>query len=346
MGVNLENLPALGNWVNVTEAAEIIGISRQYAYRMAARTNDGLEGGWQTIHRIGTKGNYLISLNEVHERKRIKEAGGNVAGEIDIAEDEPEIFTPSPRLIYAYSWWLAAELVRRNPHFVIRETHPGGGMYDCLSIRDRRHGVGQYGQDAPTLVDLNRAGSIHTFREDPDGTVHDQTFTWLELLSLEHPSRLVDAIEEIAVLDNGEQHPPTPTSLAYLLLAEILMSKVTDDAIWDIRNEINDWDPFDDSLSGFIQEFPSIIDQPYESQTRSERASQMESPRRFWAVLRNQDAVLIVSSEGTVHTRQRSLHLSELTIDLAGGIRALAARLLAQADHERFEDAELIGSRT
>ena len=323
MAVTLDCLPQLDGWVNITEASEILGITRQYAYRMAKRTSDGLPGGWTTIHQIGTKPHYVIKLDEVWARRHNAEAGGKLFGDYDFEEEEPEVFQPSHRLIYAYSWWLAAELVRRNPHLIIRETHPGGGVYDCLSLRDGRHG-----DNAPTLVDINRAGSIHTFKQAPDGTVHDHTFTWSELLSLEHPYRLVDEIELLSGLNTEEESPATPQSRAYLLLAETLMSQVNEDAIWDVRSEIDD-DPYGDYLNGFIQQFPSVVDQPRPKQeSPTVHTSQLASAERYWAILRNQEPVLIVSAEGTAFTKHRSLQLSELTIDMAGGMQALAAKLI------------------
>lgn len=336
MAVNLDNLPQLDGWVNLTEAAEIIGITRQYSYRMAKRTNEGLGGGWQTIHRLGSNGHYVISLDEVQQRKRIRESGGNVAGEIEIEDpgnEKPASFEPSRQLLNAYSWWLAAELVRRNPHLIIHETHPGGGMYDCLSVRDGRHL-----SNAPTLVDINRAGRIHAFRQNLDGTVHDLTFTWAEALSVEYLHRLVDEIEMIVGLNPEEEWPPTPRSRAYELLAETLMSQVNEIAIWDVRNEIDDSDPFVDGLNGYIQQFPSIVDRPRsEQEALAGHNAQLGSGYRYWAILRNQEPVLVVSAEGIAYTRHRSMQLSELTVDMAGGVRALAAKLIHQADQERFD---------
>lgn len=336
MAVNLDNLPQLGEWVNLTEAAEIVGVTRQYAYRMAKRTNDGLSGGWQTIHRLGSNGHYVISLDEVHQRRLIKEAGGNVAGEIELGDQEdekPKIFEPSRPLINAYSWWLAAELVQRNPYFIIRETHPGGGQYDCLTVRD-----GREANDAPPLLEINRTGSIRAFRRDSAGGVHGHTFTWAEVLAAEYLYRLVDEIELIIGMNPDEEWPATPRSRAYLLLAETLMSQVHEDAIWDVRSEVDD-DPFEDYLNGYIQQFPSVVDQPRpEQEAFAAGYSQLKPPERYWAILRNQEPVLIVSAEGVAFTKHRSLQLSELAIDMAGGMRALAARLIDEAEGEVFHE--------
>jgi len=63
----LGNLPQLEGWVNLTEAAEILGISRQHAYRRARLANEGKMGGWKTVCRIGTKPSYVVALSELQE---------------------------------------------------------------------------------------------------------------------------------------------------------------------------------------------------------------------------------------------------------------------------------------
>lgn len=65
MSERLDNLPALEGWVNLAEASEILGISRQHAWRRARLTNDGLPGGWKTVHRVGDKPFYVVSVSEV-----------------------------------------------------------------------------------------------------------------------------------------------------------------------------------------------------------------------------------------------------------------------------------------
>ena len=61
----------------------------------------------------------------------------------------------SYRLCKIASWRLVGELHRRVPGaFNVYETHPGGGMYDCLSLYDR---------NAEHIADFNRGGSLHFF---------------------------------------------------------------------------------------------------------------------------------------------------------------------------------------
>lgn len=57
-------IPTLEGWVNITEAADMLGISRQHSWRMA--TSDPPK--WKTVHRIGTSGVYVVATSEVEER--------------------------------------------------------------------------------------------------------------------------------------------------------------------------------------------------------------------------------------------------------------------------------------
>lgn len=70
----LANLPVLSGWVNLTEAAEMLGISRQHSYRRARLANEGRVGGWKTCHRIGNKPSYVVSLEEIHTELKRREA--------------------------------------------------------------------------------------------------------------------------------------------------------------------------------------------------------------------------------------------------------------------------------
>ena len=65
MAAEFENIPVLDGWVNLTEAAEMIGITRQHAHKKARLANEGKPNGWKSIRRVGTKPMYLISTTEI-----------------------------------------------------------------------------------------------------------------------------------------------------------------------------------------------------------------------------------------------------------------------------------------
>jgi hypothetical protein len=58
-------LPVLEGWVNLTEAAEIIGITRQHSYKKASRF--GQVGGYKTLHRVGNQATYVVATSELDE---------------------------------------------------------------------------------------------------------------------------------------------------------------------------------------------------------------------------------------------------------------------------------------
>jgi hypothetical protein len=67
MGADLNKIPTLDGWVNLTEAAEILGFTRQHAFKKARQANEGHPNGWRSIRRIGTKPMYVVSTEEVDE---------------------------------------------------------------------------------------------------------------------------------------------------------------------------------------------------------------------------------------------------------------------------------------
>lgn len=65
MAAEFENFPALDGWVNLTEAAEMLGFTRQHAFKKARQANEGHPNGWRTIRRIGSKPMYVVSIAEI-----------------------------------------------------------------------------------------------------------------------------------------------------------------------------------------------------------------------------------------------------------------------------------------
>jgi len=66
MSAKLENVDQLEDWVNLTEASEILGISRQHAYKRARNTSEGLSNGFQTLRQVGSKPMYVVRRSELH----------------------------------------------------------------------------------------------------------------------------------------------------------------------------------------------------------------------------------------------------------------------------------------
>lgn len=56
------SVPTLeGGWITLTEAAEVLGITRQHSYKRAKN------GGYKTIRRIGTSPAFVVNRSELEE---------------------------------------------------------------------------------------------------------------------------------------------------------------------------------------------------------------------------------------------------------------------------------------
>lgn len=56
------NVPVLeGGWVTLTEAAEVLSITRQHSYKRAKN------GGYKTLRRIGTSPAFVVNRRELEE---------------------------------------------------------------------------------------------------------------------------------------------------------------------------------------------------------------------------------------------------------------------------------------
>lgn len=134
-------------------------------------------------------------------------------------------------LLNAASWTLAANLTRAHPDFQIRETHPGGGLYDCLTLVDDRR-----------TVWINRAGSI---RIEPPRDAAEQVLaaeTWQA--AVQHHAgqrRLAEQILAACHLRWPTPLPPaTPAVLTYRVAARLLANQVQRNPPLDVRSQFLD----------------------------------------------------------------------------------------------------------
>jgi hypothetical protein len=224
----------------------------------------------------------------------------------DAGESDDAAFTPAQRYVIAQSWWVASELARRHPDLVIHEMHPGGGMYDCLALLSPG--------DLQPFIQLNRVGTIHVT------SVPEYRTTWAEALEAASPHAVVKEIEQVAGLSLPAKAPAsTPRTLAYRFIATTLNATSNDRHKWDARNEfIDSSDDIPTVLNGYLAGFPEV------------RRSLLATPQiglwhepesHYWALLRDETPVAIVSIEGIVYRPDRQ-------IDLAAEYRRHAARML------------------
>jgi hypothetical protein len=84
MAAEFEDIPTLDGWVNLTEAAEMIGITRQHAHKKVRLANEGKPNGWKSVRRVGSKPMYVVSLSEIAEM--LETAEGTVPVETNLVK--------------------------------------------------------------------------------------------------------------------------------------------------------------------------------------------------------------------------------------------------------------------
>lgn len=137
---------------------------------------------------------------------------------------------PNGPLVTAGSWDIATRILAAHPRMRIFETHPAGGMYDCLTL----HGRG-------AKIDINRVGSIHV-HESPGGEkiglIPDQE--WKSTLLVEGGSQiLADRVLKFCQMP-ADKPSVTPWLISYRVIARALASRVFDRAWWDARQQFED----------------------------------------------------------------------------------------------------------
>lgn len=142
---------------------------------------------------------------------------------------------PAWAMVNAASWRLAAELVAAIPHSVVHETHPCDGQYDVLNVHtpDRR-----------VHLDINRFGSLHTHAAPTKAPPLPAEQLWPTLCRPGGPTRVaVGALERAGL--TGHSRNRSRARLTYEVIAQLLISRMLDQAPWDVRSVWRD-DPYGD----------------------------------------------------------------------------------------------------
>lgn len=207
------------------------------------------------------------------------------------------VVTPEPaqRFVIAQSWWIASEIVRRHPELRIVETHPGGGQYDCLTLAAGTHA------NPSSLIDLNRVGSIHVHTDSSF-----EALRWNEVLTARGGHDVVRAVESAAGLTAPRQAPATgPRTLIYRLLARTLTSLVDDRHAWDARSGQVDSSGYGGGARPELEQFPSVVEE-----LRSVHPDDLFGlpAYRFWILLRGQDPLAVLDTDGHAHFTDRPPH--------------------------------------
>lgn len=197
---------------------------------------------------------------------------------------------PARRFVLAQSWWIASEIVRRNPALLLIETHPGGGQYDCLSLIRRTPSA------TTTLIDLNRTGRAHVHVTDDFKPI-----PWTEAIAASGGHDVVHSLEQAAGLNPPAKAQPTgPRVLTFRVIARVLASLVDDRHEWDARNVQLDSSGMDamDSHRPELLQFPTVVEA-----LRDKRSDDLfgRPGYRFWTLLRDGKPVAVFDIDGRLH---------------------------------------------
>lgn len=202
----------------------------------------------------------------------------------------------SPLLREIASWRFVAELARRYPGtFAIIETHPGGGLYDCLSIYSQAdpHNGGH--------IDLNRAGSAHIHRPfGPTGAARSVPGLWDDLLAAPDPKTVLDRVCAQAGLPPVTTLPAAgPDTLSCRFIAAFLSHATLGRAQWTCRNGyLDSADGGDEVRRELFDPFPAAR---VSLQTVTEHDVRHQPAYRFWFLVHDRPRLCVELPTGVVH---------------------------------------------
>lgn len=195
----------------------------------------------------------------------------------------------SRRLKEVMSWRFITELHRRFPkRFQIIEAHPGGGMYDCLTLIDK--------QRQESVIDVNRQGSVHVLLEHSDIWSN-----WLERMLAEDSKDFLDEVTRVARLKIPNKLPPTtPESLVYRFISDFLSHSINQREYWECRNGFFDTSSI--SPSSIRAEWYELFPNAKSRLDELVRRNDSDLPAyQFWFLLRDEKPKLCLEFSGTAY---------------------------------------------
>ena len=194
------------------------------------------------------------------------------------------------------SWRIVCELIRRYPNkFIVIETHPGGGTYDCLSF---------FTVQGEHCADFNRAGTFHVFnrfdalrKEDPCYDV------WSELSRNHDYKEILDNICRMMGLKIPQHLPSsTPTVLVYRFIATFLSHSFLGTDYWECRNGMLDSSaPYE--CGGVKNDFDSFPGAKERLRVNIKSDVLNQPAYRFWFLKRNEEPFVCMETTGSLWTK-------------------------------------------
>jgi len=191
---------------------------------------------------------------------------------------------PARAVLEAASWRITADLVQRYPdRFMVIETHPCDGQYDCITLVD------QDPRSNLSRIDLNRAGSIHVHRRDSKWW--SWRGCWWQLVS-DHDltAPLADLCSQAGLVWPYSLPKPTPAVVAYRVIAAFLTHQVLGQRRWQC---CNGYEHNGGWVSGLRESLFEPFPEPW--QRLQDRVSVFEEPgQRFWFLLKDGEPGLAI----------------------------------------------------
>ena len=196
-----------------------------------------------------------------------------------------------PPVIEAASWRIAAEICRAAPSLLIRQMHPGGGQYDCLSLRNE---AGRH------FADLNRKGTLHVFaRFDGREPEKESWDTWSELSHLDATALVTETRRRLGQAVPARLPASTARMLLYRFVAACLGMHTFAGSRWSCVSVAHDSSGFEEcyvrpearKFAGLGAELGDLA-----SPFAADRAP------HWWFLLKNESPLLALCENGRVGT--------------------------------------------
>lgn len=201
----------------------------------------------------------------------------------------------SRQLKEVLSWRLVTELWRRRPNtFLLLETHPGGGTYDCLTLLDRRSA-----SSARSLY-INREGSVTATAKSGKSRFWPD---WVERMLIASPDGLLKEVSTALGLPTSGRLPPSiPATLVFRFVSDFLTHSLGHRVQWECRNGFLDTSGYGGGRrEEWFSQFSKIGTRPRPQKMASD--SSWADAYYYWFLVCDGEPKLCLSTDGNAFKR-------------------------------------------
>jgi hypothetical protein len=187
------------------------------------------------------------------------------------------------------SWKLVSEFLRRHPNeFRLIETHPGGGLYDCLTLVDPA---------GLPVAEFNREGDLQIWRSSEGRRDSPKSLdVWGHLSVADDPKEVLDLLSrEIGVAVPSRLPRTGRPVLVYRFVAALLSQSVFGRAGWECRNGFFDSSGEECGVRPYFDSYPAArqrLGKPHQGDIAGQPAF------RFWFVIRDDEPLVCLETTG------------------------------------------------